>query len=72
MSRSMEAKVVRETADAWQRGQWADVLLPKKDVLGQSQAVLEWLRARANELDEPHRCEGDLKCIHCGAWPVKS
>ena len=40
---------LKETGDVWQRGQWADVLIPHatSNPIANAQRVTEWLRARA-------------------------
>lgn len=54
---SVRAETLREAADAWTQGAWADVMLPKPDpsavpVIAYSNRVGDWLRNRAASIEE--------------------
>lgn len=56
LERQIRAKVLREAADRWQRGQWADALQGMQggpaSTIGAAMRVTDWLRGLADE--EPH------------------
>lgn len=48
----IKAEALREAADEFQMNTWCDVLSgPFQTRIGNSQAVLDWLRARADSLE---------------------
>ena len=57
---AIKAEALREAADAWQWGEWSTITEPAKRpevvgqvprILGIANAVTDWIRARADELE---------------------
>lgn len=53
----IKAAALREAADAWQRGEWAAITEPAKrpavpSILGIANAVTDWIRARADQIEK--------------------
>ena len=54
---AIKAEALRAAADAWQWGEWSTITEPAKrpavpSILGTANAVTDWIRARANELED--------------------
>lgn len=58
MLAAAKAEALREAADAWTRGAWSDVMLPKPPppavpVIAYSNRMGDWLRDRADQIGGP-------------------
>ena len=54
---AIKAEALREAADAWQWGEWSTITEPAKrpavpSILGIANAVTDWIRARADRIEE--------------------